>query len=392
VNGKRNITVVSVGRSDYGIYRPVLRALANEQSLAFQIIAAGAHLSDVFGHTVDQILADGFPIVGRVEMPVVDDSALATACAMSKGLEGFAEIYARSRPDLLLLLGDRFEMFAAASAAVPFRIPLAHLHGGEITEGAIDEQFRHAMTKLSHLHFVSTQTYADRVMQMGEESWRVTVSGAPALDHLQSMEWMPMDELQHSLDMSLEPAPLLATFHPVTLEEISSDEQIREFLASLHEIGRPVIFTYPNTDPGYLPIVRAIEEYVQRHRSCRCFKALGTRRYFALMRYAAAMVGNSSSGIIEAASFKLPVVNVGSRQKGRVRAANVVDVECRRMEITAAVNHVLNPAFKNRLKTLGNPYGDGHAAERIVRVLREVPLDQRLIRKQFVDHQEGRPS
>ncbi|HBA83802.1 MAG TPA: UDP-N-acetylglucosamine 2-epimerase (hydrolyzing) [Verrucomicrobia bacterium] len=385
---KRNVAVVTVGRSDYGIYLPILRVLTEEPQLQLRVMAASAHLSDTFGRTVDRIEADGFPVSDRVEMPVEDDSAWGTAHAMALGVEGFAAAYKRARPDLLLVLGDRFDMFAAAVAAAPFCIPLAHIHGGEITEGAMDEQFRHAMTKLSHLHFASTQTYADRLVRMGEEPWRVTVSGAPALDHLRTMNLMTLDELQHSLDMSLEPAPLLATFHPATLEEAGAAEQFAELLAALHELGRPVVFTYPNVDPGHRQIIRAIDDYVDAHRSSRCFKELGTRRYFSSMRFAAAMIGNSSSGIIEAASFKLPVVNVGSRQRGRVRAANVVDVECRRKDLSDALRRVVDPAFKNGLKSLVNPYGDGQAAERIVRVLREIPLDRRLLQKRFQDSTE----
>ena len=280
------------------------------------------------------------------------------------------------------MLGDRFEMHAAVSAAVPFGIPVAHIHGGESTEGAMDELFRHSITKMSHLHFVATEAYRDRVVRMGEEPWRVTVSGAPALDNLREMDRMDVSDIEKSIGMPLNPPPLLVTFHPVTLEP---NDNIVELLDALDQIDVPLVFTYPNADTGHEILIEVIQSFVRRHPRRRFIANLGTQLYYSLMGHAAAMVGNSSSGIIEAASFRLPVVNVGPRQRGRFHDKNVVDVDCQRSSIVRAVRQIMRSSFRKGLSDLTNPYGDGLAAERIVKVLKTTPLDRSLIQKKFFD-------
>ncbi|MBI4354227.1 MAG: UDP-N-acetylglucosamine 2-epimerase (hydrolyzing) [Candidatus Omnitrophica bacterium] len=381
----RTIGVVTVGRSDYGIYRPVLRAIQQAEGLALRLFVTGTHLEPSFGLTVRAIEVDGFPIAERIPMGLGDDSPAGIAAAMGRGTLGFSQAYGRCRPDVLVLLGDRFEMHAAAVAAVPFAIPLAHLHGGELTNGAIDNAWRHAMTKMSHLHFVATEEARRRVLQMGEEPWRVVVSGAPGLDNLRTVKLLTLEEIAFSLGKPLKTAPLLVTYHPVTLEYEQAVWQIGELLAVLEVVDRPVVFTAANADTNGRVIRRAIEAFVASRPSSVVVDALGTQAYFSLMAHAAAMIGNSSSGLIEAPSFKLPVVNIGTRQAGRLRAENVIDVGYGREAILQGIRRALAPETRECLKNMVNPYGEGRAADVMVDHLRGVVLDHRFIAKSFVD-------
>lgn len=382
----RTIGVVSAGRADYAICLPVLRRIRADSDLRLHLIISGMHLSPEFGLTVDSIVADGFEIGDRVEMLLSSDTPEGIAKSMGLGTIGFAQLYARFRPDILVVLADRFEMHAAALAALPFRIPVAHIEGGDLTEGAIDDALRHCITKLSHLHFVSTEEYARRVVQLGEEPWRVTVSGAPSLDNLKSLKLLTVSELERKYGISLHPPPLLVTFHPVTLEYEHTHQQISDLLEALKTFDLPIIFTMPNADTSGRVIAQAIKEFAGDHPS-RCFvKNLGTRDYLSMMAYAGVMVGNSSSGIIEAPSLGLPVVNIGTRQRGRTRAANVIDVGYGRQEITDAINKALQPTFRNGLRDLVNPYGAGDAAALIVERLKTVPLtEEGILSKKFHD-------
>ncbi len=381
----RTIGVVSVARSDYGIYLPVLRKIQQDPELKLHLIVAGTHLSPEFGLTVKTIEVDGFEINERVEMLLSSDSPEGIAKSMGLGTIGFAQVYARFRPDILLVLGDRFEMHAAALAALPFKIPLAHIHGGEITQGAFDDALRHSITKLSHVHFVATQESARRVIQMGEEPWRVVVSGAPSLDNLRSLRLLRSEELEAKYGLCLNPSPLLVTFHPVTLEYEQTQWQVSELLEALRSCDLPVVFTLPNADTSGRLIRRMIETFAEGSPNVRTVANLGMQGYFSLMAQAIAMVGNSSSGIIEAPSFKLPVVNIGTRQHGRIRAKNVIDVGYRKDEIISGVRRAVTSEFRAGLQGLINPYGDGRAAEVITENLKKLVLNNRLIVKQFVD-------
>jgi UDP-hydrolysing UDP-N-acetyl-D-glucosamine 2-epimerase len=381
----RTIGVVTTARSDYGIYRPVLQRLQADADVQLKLFVSGMHLAPEFGLTVKAIEADGYPIAERVEMLLASDSPEGIAKSIGLGVIGFAQAFARCRPDILVVLGDRFEMYAAALAALSFTMPIAHIHGGEVTQGAIDEGLRHSMTKLSHLHFVATQAYARRVRQLGEEPWRVIVSGAPALDNVGTLELYGRDELSARYGVPLQPAPLLVTFHPTTLEHDQAEWQVIELLAALHDAALPVIFTQANADTGGRMIQQKISEFVKAQAKAWAVDNLGTRGYFSWMKVAAAMVGNSSSGLIEAPSFELPVVNIGLRQAGRVRAANVIDVGTDRAAIVDGIRRAVQPEFRAGLRGLINPYGDGTAAERIVAHLKSVELDQRLIMKKFYD-------
>ena len=385
----RTIGVVTVGRSDYGVYQPVLQALRARPEVEVRLFVAGMHLAPEFGLTVRDVEADGLPIQDRIEMLLASDSAEATAKAIGLGVIGFAQAYGRWRPDLLMVLGDRFEMYAAALAALPFGLPVAHVHGGELTEGAIDDALRHSMTKLSHLHFVATVEYGRRVRQLGEEPWRVMVSGAPSLDGIHEAARLSPAELEERFDVVLTPPPLLVTYHPVTLEQERTERQVEALLQALEVSGLPLVFTAPNADAAGRAVTAMVREFVACHAGARLVTNFGRQGYCSMMRHAAAMVGNSSSGLIEAASFGLPTVNVGSRQAGRVRGRNVIDAGDGWDAIAAAIARAVSPDFRASLVGLRNPYGDGGAGECIAAMLAQVPLGASLLRKRFCDL-EGR--
>ena len=377
--------MVTVARSDYGHLRPLLSEIRQAPNLTPHLFVAGGHLADRFGATVREIEADGWPIVERIETVEPRDEGAAIARSIGRAVSGFGEALTRHRPDLLLVLGDRYEMLGAALAALPLTLPVAHVHGGEITEGAIDEQLRHALTKLAHVHFVAAEPFAQRVRQLGEEAWRVHCVGAPGLDRFRTMRYLDREELARRLGVALTRPVVLVTFHPVTLEPERTESHVTELMAALAEVDATLIVSYPGADTASGIIIRRLEHFAAGRARVRVVSALGDDVYASLLREADAMVGNSSSGLIEAPSFALPAVNVGHRQGRRLRAANVIDVDHERASIAAGIRRALDPAFRAGLKGRPNPYGDGHASPRIVRVLEELPLDARLVGKRFVD-------
>lgn len=381
----RTIGVVTGARADYGIYFPILRGIQEDPDLRLHLIVAAMHLSPEFGLTVHSIQQDGFDVNDRIEMLLSSDSPEGIAKSTGLGTIGFAQSYARCCPDILLVLGDRFEMLAATVASLPFKIPLAHIAGGESTEGLIDDPIRHSITKMSHLHFVSTEFYAGRVIQMGEEPWRVVVSGAPSLDNLRGFRPCNRSELEQRYGLDLGNPTLLVTYHPVTLEYESTKVQMQQLLAALEESDLSILFTYPNADTQGRLVIQMIQEFAAGHERSRISVNLGTQDYFSFMSYATAMVGNSSSGIIEAASFKLPVVNIGNRQRGRIRGKNVIDVGYNRSEILEGIGKASSPGFRASLVDLSNPYGNGQAAEKIVLSLKQIRIDENLLLKRFHD-------
>ena len=384
----KKIAVVTVARSDYGVYRPLLKQIVAAPDMTLSLIVAGMHLMPAFGHTIDEILADGFEAAAKVELDLGADSPSDIAHAMGQATIGFADAYAALKPDLVLVLGDRFEMHAATVAAVPFLIPVAHLDGGALTLGAIDDAFRHSMTKLAHLHFVETEAYAARVIQMGELPERVFTVGALGLDNLAAVQLLNAEQIAAGFKVTIDPArpPLLVTFHPVTREYQETRVHMTALLAAIQESGHPAIFTYPNADTGGRVIIEMIEDFVAKEPDAQAVPHLGTQGYFSVMAQAAAMLGNSSSGIIEAASFKLPVVNIGRRQEGRFAPPNVLTVETDESEILGAIAKAVSPQFRKSLRFIENPYGDGHAAERIIDALRGLNVrDPDLIAKPFHD-------
>ena len=379
----RTISVVTTSRADYGIYKPVLDELQASSEIRLELLVSGMHLSPDFGMTVRDIERDGYPITERIEMLIASDSPEAISKAMGLGTLGFAQAYARKRPDILIALGDRFEMHAAVVAALPFKIPVAHIHGGEVTEGAIDDALRHSMTKMSHLHFVSTREYKCRVVQMGEEPWRVVVSGAPALDNLRRAQLLSRTGLEERFKVDLSVPPLLVTFHPETLDHERTESHISNLLRAIEDAAFPVVFTGPNADTSGRIIAGRIREFCRTHDRAWLIDNLGQQAYFSLMSLCACMVGNTSSGLIEAPALRVPVVNIGTRQTGRIRSKNVIDCAYDRAAVLAAIRRAVSSDFRASLDDLVNPYGDGHAAPRIVSTLETVALDERLIRKRF---------
>jgi UDP-hydrolysing UDP-N-acetyl-D-glucosamine 2-epimerase len=381
----KRVAVVSVGRSDYGHLAPVLDAAA-AAGLDAPLVVSGAHLDATFGATVAEIEADGRTIAARVPSSNGDDSAVGIAHAMGRAVGGFAEAFGRLEPDAILVLGDRFEMHAAALAALPLNIPVAHVHGGESSEGAFDESLRHSITKLSHLHFAATEHYGRRIVQMGEEPWRVTVTGAPGLDAIAGLDPLSDDELAERVGLSLAVPTLLVTYHPETLAPDAVPRDVDELAHALEQAPEQLLITAPNADTAGLAVRGRLRALVESRAGAVLVESLGSRAYLSALRRVSAMVGNSSSGIIEAASFGLPVVNVGDRQRGRVRGANVLDAPAERDAIRAAVARAVSPEFRASIAGETNPYGDGRASARIVRVLRETHSDRRLLVKTF--HEE----
>lgn len=381
----RTIGVVTTSRADYGIYLPLLHALKKAVGLKLQMYVSGTHLSSEYGMTINHIQNDGFEIVAKIESVISSDSPQAISKSMGLTTIGFAQVFSEKKPDILVVLGDRYEMFASVIAAIPFRIPIAHIHGGEITMGAFDEGFRHSITKFSHLHFASNNEYAKRIKQLGEEAWRVSATGAPSLDNIKTLKKMTQSELEDKFKVKITNDTLLVTFHPVTLDYENAAQQISNLLEALDQFNNAIIFTMPNSDTMGLHIGQTIKEYVNVRDNACLVKNFGMQAYFSAMTYARAMVGNSSSGIIEAASFKLPVVNIGERQTGRIKGKNIIDCECKTNEIAKAIRLAASEEFRQSIKKIKNPYGNGNAAKMIVDKLTTIKLDRKLLIKKFID-------
>jgi len=379
----RKIAVVTGTRAEYGLLYWIIKGIHDDTDLELQLIVTGMHLSPEFGLTYKEIEKDGFPIAERVEMLMSSDSEVGISTSIGLGVIGFAQALARLKPDILVLLGDRFETMAAATAAMVQKIPIAHIHGGESTEGAIDEPIRHAVTKMSHLHFPAAEVYAERIKQMGEEKWRVFNFGAPGLDNIKKLPLLSREKLEQELGQAIKDVVLI-TFHPITLDPTPPEEQINELLTALEEFPQDLIFTSPNADAGGRRILKAINEFVAIHPRASLFTSLGRLKYLSLLQYVKVMAGNSSSGIIEAPSFELPVVNIGTRQKNRLMADNVINVPCKASDIKAGIKKALDPQFRASLAGLINLYGSGEASPKIVNTLKECELGSKLLIKKFV--------
>lgn len=382
----RTIAVVTGSRADYGLLFWLLRDIADDADLTLRLIVTGAHLEPRFGHTVDVLEADGFTVHVRVPMHLEDDTAAGVARSMAAALPGLADALTNLAPDVVVLLGDRYEMLCAATAAMLTRTPIAHIHGGETTEGAMDEGMRHAITKLSHLHFAAAEPYAKRIRQMGEARSRVFTVGAPGLDHLTRTPLLDRGALTAALGFDLAPPLLLVTYHPATLAEGDPAAPVYAMLAALDaRPGARVVFTGVNADPGHDRIAAAVHAYVAaRAERTLLVESLGTQRYLSLLRAADAVLGNSSSGIIEAPALGTPTVDIGPRQRGRLKARSVTSCGDSREEIAAALARALDPAFRADLAGMVPPYGAGGASRKILDVLKTAPLDGILL-KRFCD-------
>lgn len=376
---RRRIGVVTTSRADYShLYWP-LRELAAHSGVELGVFALGPHLAPAFGATIHEIERDGFPIKARIECLLHSDTDTGMAKTIGVAILCLADALTAWRPDILLLIADRYEMLAPASVAVAMRIPIAHIEGGEVSQGAIDDQVRNGLTKLAHLHFTSTQTARNRVIAMGEEPWRVHRAGAPSLDHLRRSTLLSRTELEAKLGLSLHTPTLLAAWHPVTILRDTNAEADALFSA-LAQVNGQLIFVYPNTDAGSLALIDRTRALAATRPETHVFVNLDAVTYWSLLRQMDVMVGNSSSGIMEAASFGLPVVNVGMRQQGRERPHNVLDAPAETGAIQAALQRALSQEFRASLKGMSNPYGNGTAAETIVRVLTTVSVERLLIK------------
>lgn len=380
----RTVCVVTGSRAEYGLLLPLLKGIATDARLTLQLAVTGMHLSPEFGLTVRQIEADGFIPDARVDMLLTSDTPTGVAKSLGLGIIGFADAFGRLRPDLLVILGDRFEILAAAQAAMILRIPIAHIHGGELTEGLIDEAIRHSLTKMSHLHFTAAEPYRQRVIQMGEAPERVWTVGAPGLDAIRLTPRLSRAELTESLGFDLTSPYFLVTYHPVTLDGAGGG--IAPLLAALTEFpGHRILFTGVNADPDNAPIREAIAGFAAaRPGQVHTVISLGQKRYLGALAHADAVIGNSSSGILEAPSFRIPTVNIGDRQRGRLRAASVIDADEDATAISTAVRRALSADFRAGLTDMQSPFGDGHASERMLEIIATHPLE-RLLMKRFRD-------
>ena len=387
-NSKRRIGVITTSRADYShLYWP-LRELAAHPDVDLGVFVLGAHLSPDFGSTVKEIERDGFPIQARIECLLSSDTDTGMAKTIGLAILGLADALTAWRPDILLLIADRYEMLAPASVALALRIPVAHIEGGEISQGAIDDHVRNALTKLAHIHFTSTPTARRRVISMGEEPRRVHYAGAPSLDHIQRSVPLNRKTLESQLGLRLTPPAILAAWHPVTILK-DTNAEADAFFAALAAPPGQLIFVYPNADAGSHALIERTRALAETRPRTHIFVNLDAVTYWSLLGQVDCMVGNSSSGIIEAASFGLPVVNIGDRQAGRIRAENVIDVPCTTADIAAGIALALSPPFREKAARTVNPYGRGNAAARIVDVLATVELGSHLLRKRYYDGPDG---
>lgn len=381
----RTICVVTGTRADYGLLQWVMDGIRRDPGLRLQVVATGMHLSPEFGMTYREIEADGFAIDRKLEILTGDDTAVGVTKAVGRGVIAFADAFAELKPDIAVVLGDRFEILAAATAALIGGLPLAHLHGGEITEGAFDDAIRHAVTKMSHLHFVAAEPYRQRVIQLGEAPERVFLTGGLGVDAIRKTRRLDRAALEAALDFRFGKKNLLVTFHPVTLERDTAPAQMAELLKALDSLAETnLILTLPNADTGSRQLIRMIEEFVASRPHTRAYTSLGQLRYLSCLAQVDGVVGNSSSGLAEVPSFRKGTVNIGDRQRGRLKASSVIDCEPDCASIQTALRTLYSPEFQARLADVRNPYGEGGASEQVVDVLKRFDFSG-LAKKSFHD-------
>jgi GDP/UDP-N,N'-diacetylbacillosamine 2-epimerase (hydrolysing) len=381
----RKICVITGSRSEYGLLRSVMQEIKDSSDLTLQVIATGMHLSPDFGLTFQEIEADGFQINHKVETLIGDDSPLGIAESMSKGLIGCAKAFHELKPNLIVVLGDRYEIVVAVLAALVAKIPVAHIHGGELTVGAFDDALRHSITKMSHLHFVAAEEYKERVIQLGEDPEKVFLVGGLGVDNINKLELLSKSELENSLNLTFQEKSLLITFHPVTLEDANSASQMKELLNVLSNLeNTTLVFTLPNADTGSQELIQTIQDFVTKNLNAYAFSSLGQVKYFSCIAQVDGVIGNSSSGLTEVPSFKKGTINIGDRQKGRLQAKSVINCEANESSIAAALKILYSEKFVRLLPSVVNPYGVGGANSKIVKRLRETSLEN-IVMKTFHD-------
>lgn len=382
----RKICVITGTRAEYGILYWTIKELKNSQNIDLQIIATGTHLSPEFGLTYKEIEEDGFFINKKIEIVLSSDTPIGISKSMGLGLISFAEAFDDLKPDIILILGDRYEMLAAASAAMVSRIPIAHCHGGEATEGVIDEAIRHSITKMSHIHFAATNIYRDKIIQLGEQPQNVFNVGGLGVENTQRLSLLKREELENSINFKLGRYNILVTFHPVTLDAQSSGVQIEALLLALNEFPElNIIFTMPNSDTDSRIIISRINDFVSKNPSKRTlYSSLGKLRYLSALQFMDFVIGNSSSGLAEVPSFKIPTINIGDRQKGRLKSTSVIDCAPQFDSIKAAIKKAMSSEFKKLANSTINPYGDGMASKKIVDILSKINIED-ILKKRFYD-------
>jgi len=387
---KKKLCVISGSRAEYGLLQTLLKKIQKERSFQLQLIITGMHLSPEFGLTYKEIEKDGFVIDEKIESLLSSDTSVGISKSIGLGIMGFSETFQRLQPDMVIVLGDRFEIFAAASAAMIARIPITHLHGGESTVGAYDESIRHAITKMSQLHFTSTEAYRNRVIQLGEHPDTVFNVGAIGLDNIQSLPLLKKSQLETELKYKFGQKNILVTFHPVTLEANTSSTQFQQLLKAISQLSNiQIIFTKANADSDGRIINQMIDTFVRKNpKKSIVFTSLGQKKYLSTMKYMDAIVGNSSSGIIEAPSFKVPTVNIGDRQKGRILAESVIQCDPNTNSILKAINTAFSKKFISKIKKINNPYGKGNTSEKIIAILKKKLVQKNSplsVKKNFYD-------
>jgi GDP/UDP-N,N'-diacetylbacillosamine 2-epimerase (hydrolysing) len=381
----RRICVITGTRAEYGLLRLLMQGIRDDEQCELQLVATGMHLSPEFGSTYTAIEADGFLIDRKVEILLSSDSAVGIGKSVGLGVISFAEAFEQLQPDLIVLLGDRFEILASVTAALFARIPVLHLHGGELTEGAVDESMRHAITKMSHVHCVATEEYRRRVIQLGEQPERVHCVGGLGVDAIKQIRLLDRTELEASLDFKLKGRNLLITFHPATLEGEPAAEQMAELLAALDELrDTGLIFTLPNADVGGRGLIAMLQDFVAVHANARTYPSLGQLRYLSCMSLCDGVIGNSSSGLLEAPTLKKGTVNIGDRQRGRLQADSIINCQPNRQEIRTTIDRLYSSAFQASLAGVRNPYGEGGASDRVLTLIKQLQFEG-LAQKTFHD-------
>ena len=384
---KKKIAVLTATRAEYGLLKPIIQSLLNETDFDVNVVVTGAHLSKDFGCTYKEIESDGIIIDEKIDILTGTDTPTAISKSMGIAISLFAEYFEKSKPDALIVLGDRYETLAVCCAAMNARIPIIHLHGGETTQGAIDEAIRHSITKMSYLHFTSNEIHRKRVIQLGESPDRVFNVGAIGVENILKTKLLSKEELENFIDFKLDKNFALVTFHPVTLENANIEEQFKQLEDALdHFKDMKFIFTKANADAGGRTINKMIDEFIVNRSNVIAFTSMGILKYLTAMKYCSMVIGNSSSGIIEAPSFKIPTINIGNRQKGRMQAESVINCDCTEEDIVNAMNISMSNEFREKIKNVVNPYGDGNTTEKIIRILKEVFSKEEIsLKKEFFD-------
>ncbi|SHH20267.1 UDP-N-acetylglucosamine 2-epimerase [Tepidibacter thalassicus] len=380
----RKIVVVTGTRAEYGLLYNTMKEIENHRELELYLIVTGNHLSKEHGYTIDDIKKDGFKVEESINIIFETDSRESIAKSMALLMSNLSQTFLRINPDILLILGDRYEIFASAATAMAMNIPIAHISGGEITEGAIDEQIRHAITKMAHIHFPGNKYYAENIRKMGEESWRIYNVGDPGIENIKNMKFYSSEELKQYFGFKVDRETLLVTFHPVTLEIDDLKYQMDNLIEALDVLNKKTIITYPNSDSGGKYIIDRLEYFKTKNKNIHVYKSLGSRRYLSTMKLCGVVAGNSSSAIVEAPYLKIPAVDIGNRQKGRLKAENIISCGYDKEEIIKAVNRALSDEFREIAKNTKSIYGEGNTSKEIVDILSKIEIGEKLLKKKLV--------